>query len=114
MNGEINPKYTDVYAFDNDFAALLPEKTVYTERPSFDSKIDKLALKGNIDADLFKIKPERGVSRVICFSPLHDLTIPEMAVADIRKVVDLWCSEYTTLGAISYINHVQIFSKGVF
>ena len=111
MNGEVNPKYTSVYAFDNDFAALLPEKTVYTEGSLFDSKMGNLESKGNIDAELFKVRPERGMSRVICFSPRHDLTIPEMAVSDIRKVVDLWCEEYIKLSKIKFINYVQIFEN---
>jgi UDPglucose--hexose-1-phosphate uridylyltransferase len=94
-NGEVNPDYKNVYAFQNDFAALLPDKT------DFD---------GN-DGELFKISPERGMCRVVCFSPRHDLTIPEMSVADIRQVVDLWCTEYETLGSISYIKYVQIFEN---
>ncbi len=94
-NGEVNPNYKNVYAFTNDFAALLSDKTDYTEGAD----------------DLFKISPERGMCRVVCFSPRHDLTIPEMSVEDIRQVVDLWCSEYETLGNIPYINHVQIFEN---
>lgn len=94
-NGEINPDYENVYAFTNDFAALLPENTEG----------------GKIQDVLFKIQPERGLCRVICFSPRHDLTIPEMSVSDIRKVVDLWCAEYATLGKIAYIKHVQIFEN---
>lgn len=106
MNGEINPNYKNVYAFHNDFAALLPD--------FFNVKQDKPALLEETQerkSDLFKIRPERGMCRVICFSPRHDLTIPEMPVADIRKVVDLWCHEYETLGKIPYINHVQIFEN---
>ena len=96
-NGESNPDYADVYAFDNDFAALLTDapdpKGEMTQNP------------------LFQVKHERGLSRVICFSPRHDLTIPEMTTEQICKVVDLWCSEYTDLGAIDFINYVQIFEN---
>ena len=105
MNGEINPNYENVYAFQNDFAALLPD--------FFSLKESKTAAQEpeENNKDLFKIRPERGECRVICFSPRHDLTIPEMSVRDIRKVVDLWCNEYETLGKIPYINHVQIFEN---
>jgi UDPglucose--hexose-1-phosphate uridylyltransferase len=95
-NGEKNPDYADVFAFDNDFAALLTENT---EGGTFHSNA------------LFQVKHERGLSRVICFSPRHDLTIPEMTTSQIRKVVDLWCLEYTNLGAIDFINYVQIFEN---
>lgn len=99
-NGELNPNYADVYAFDNDFAALLTDKIADTEGgDNFSSN------------PLFQVKHERGLSRVICFSPRHDLTLPEMTTAQIRKVVDLWCAEYTTLGAIDFINYVQIFEN---
>jgi UDPglucose--hexose-1-phosphate uridylyltransferase len=104
-NGEVNPNYENVYAFQNDFAALLPDFFSLKESKSAASE----ATKDN--TDLFKIRPERGECRVICFSPRHDLTIPEMSVSDIRKVVDLWCHEYETLGKIPYINHVQIFEN---
>lgn len=105
MNGEINPNYTSVYAFDNDFAALLPDFHSLKEPKSATKEVVK------DNTELFKMRPERGMSRVICFSPRHDLTIPEMEVADIRKVVDLWCDEYINLSKIKYINHVQIFEN---
>ena len=54
---------------------------------------------------------ESGLCRVVCFSPRHDLTLAEMEVADIRKVVDLWTEQYEELGALEYINHVQIFEN---
>ena len=96
-NGETNPNYESVYAFTNDFAALLSE-----EMTGFDN---------TNESELYKILPERGISRVICFSPRHDLTIPEMSVPEIRKVVDLWCLEYETLSKVDYIKHIQIFEN---
>jgi UDPglucose--hexose-1-phosphate uridylyltransferase len=102
-NGEINPHYENVYSFDNDFAAILPDFVSLKE--------GKSAKGTNENSDLLKIKPERGICRVICFSPRHDLTIPQMSVPDIRKVVDLWCTEYETLGSVPYIQHVQIFEN---
>lgn len=99
-NGEVNPHYEDVYVFNNDFASLLP--TI----PNPQSSILK-----NKENDLFKAKTERGVGRVICFSPKHNLTVPEMEVASIRKVVDAWIEEYNTLGAKSFIKYVQIFEN---
>ena len=95
-NGAINPNYPDVFAFDNDFAALLTENTEGSD------------LEKN---PLFKVQHERGMCRVVCFSPRHDLTIPEMTAEQVRKVVDLLCSEYTTLGALDFVNYVQIFEN---
>lgn len=93
-NGEKNPDYQDVFAFPNDFSALLPSHS-------------QVAFGGG----LLRTSPERGICRVVCFSPRHDLTIPEMDVKAIRRVVDLWRSEYAELGAKSFIRYVQIFEN---
>ena len=68
--------------------------------------------KGEIrENDLFIAKSERGVCKVLCFSPRHNLTIPEMEVSEIQKVITLWIREYKTIGALDYINYVQIFEN---
>ena len=94
-NGEINPDYKDVYVFNNDFASLLEDIT----EGVFE------------DGDLFKAEMERGIGKVICFSPQHNLTVPEMEESAIRKVVDAWVSEYLDLGKKSFINYIQIFEN---
>ena len=94
-NGERNPDYESVFVFDNDFASLLEDIPA-----------------GELNAgDLFRVRLERGVGRVICFSPRHDLTIPDMEVPAIRKVVDAWVAEYEKLGALPFVNYVQIFEN---
>lgn len=93
-NGERNPAYESTYVFANDFAALLPGTPPAA-----------------LDDGLFQAHAERGVCRVICFSPRHDLTLAEMAPAEIRLVVDLWVEQQAELGAIDWINHVQIFEN---
>lgn len=90
-----NPEYESTFAFTNDFSALkpdVPSETLNTK-------------------DLLVAKGEKGICRVICFSPRHDLTLPEMELTQIRDVVDLWIDEYTELGSRDYINYVQIFEN---
>ncbi|TAI48356.1 UDP-glucose--hexose-1-phosphate uridylyltransferase [Flagellimonas allohymeniacidonis] len=94
-NGIQNPDYQDTFSFVNDFSALLPE--IPTGSKEEDS--------------LFVAKSERGLCKVICFSPRHNLTIPEMDLASIKKVIDLWVKEYLELGSLDFINHVQIFEN---
>lgn len=89
-----NPDYKDVFIFTNDFAALLPQ----TASASYQD-------------GLLQAKGERGICRVMCFSPNHALTLPEMDLPAIRKVVDLWQDQYVDLGAKDFINHVQIFEN---
>ncbi len=98
VGGEKNPPYTTTFVFNNDFGALQA------------STPEGIFEKGN----LLKAESERGICKVICFSPRHDLTLSEMAVADIRQVVDLWQREYEELGQLDFINYVQIFeNKGI-
>ncbi len=95
VTGDVNPEYTSTYVFKNDFGALTEDIPSGTYE----------------DGDLFLAKSEKGICKVICFSPDHSLTVPEMEVEDIRKVVDLWVDEYEELGAKDFINHVQIFEN---
>jgi UDPglucose--hexose-1-phosphate uridylyltransferase len=90
-----NPNYKGTFVFQNDFSALLPDV------PAAQAGEHELLISDS----------ESGICRVICFSPRHDLTLPEMEVSDIRKVVDLWSEQYEELGAMGDINHVQIFEN---
>jgi UDPglucose--hexose-1-phosphate uridylyltransferase len=94
-NGEQNPKYDACYVFDNDFPALLEYDI------SFESKSNPL----------FQIKPEKGINRVICFSPKHNITLAEMDMKEIKNVIHTWKEEYATLGSKDFINYVQIFEN---
>jgi UDPglucose--hexose-1-phosphate uridylyltransferase len=93
--GETNPDYRDTFIFTNDFSSLLPE----TPEGGLDEK------------GLFVARAEKGICRVICFSPRHDLTVPRMEVPSLRKVIDVWTGEYGELGGREHINHVQIFEN---
>ena len=78
----VNPPYTNTLVFVNDFSALLPDA------PAESAADDKL----------FRVQPVRGECRVICFSPRHDLTLAQMAVPEIRHVVDVWAEQVIELG----------------
>ena len=93
--GERNPAYESTFVFTNDYAALLPDTPA-----------------GELDrGGLLKAVSERGTCRVVCFSPRHDLTLAEMAVADLAQVVDVWVAQYEELGALPQIGYVQIFEN---
>ena len=92
--GKQNPPYTNTFVFDNDFAALLPDGP-----------------RGAVSGGFFETQAETGVCRVICFSPRHDLTLPQMELPDIRRVVDVWAEQITDLGQRPEINYVQIFEN---
>ncbi len=92
--GDRNPDYASTFAFDNDFPALTPE-----ESP------------GAMDDGLFAARPERGVCRVVCFTPDHALTLARMPVQAIAGVVDSWTEQWIELGAREEIRTVQIFEN---
>jgi len=54
---------------------------------------------------------ERGICRVLCFSPRHDLTLARMEIPEILRVITMWQAQYRELGALEYVNHVQIFEN---
>jgi UDPglucose--hexose-1-phosphate uridylyltransferase len=62
-------------------------------------------------AGLLVGKAEQGICRVMCFSPRHDLTVPRMSPQELRAVVNGWVEQYSALGQIPWIRHVQIFEN---
>jgi UDPglucose--hexose-1-phosphate uridylyltransferase len=96
--GVRNPHYTSTFAFDNDFPALLPSTP-------------QMALVTTSGSDLLVARGERGVCRVVCFSPRHDLTLARMATSELRAVVELWIQEYRALAAIPWVQYAVVFEN---
>ncbi len=98
VDGSINPDYKEPYSFVNDHAALIPTTP-----------------NGSVDIDgLFKAKSQKGICKVICFSPKHNETLSELSVAEIKAVIDLWQKEFTELSANEWIKYIQIFGSHTF
>jgi UDPglucose--hexose-1-phosphate uridylyltransferase len=95
--GHETPAYTGTYVFENDFAALKADV------PQAEMDV--------AGAGLLRAETERGVCRVLCFDPRHDLTLATMEVAAIRRVVEMWAAQAAELGAREEIAYVQIFEN---
>ena len=95
--GQVNPAYPRTFAFDNDFPALLPavEPTATAAAPD----------------PLFWSEPESGACRVVCFSPRHDLSLPELSTDELGSVLATWTDETRTLGEDPAIQYVQVFEN---
>lgn len=93
-SGETNPNYSEPYAFVNDYSALLPDTAEL-----------------NYEEGLLKAETEKGICKVVCFSPDHSLTLPLMKVSEITKVVQIWKTEFAELGKNPDINYIQIFEN---
>jgi len=93
--GVMNPDYEFTFVFDNDFSALLPVQS--PEQAS--------------DHPLLASIPERGLCRVVCFSPRHDLTLPELEHNSIEKVIITWTEQTIELSRKNFIHYVQVFEN---
>ncbi len=59
VSGKVNPRYSQIFVFDNDHPSV-----------SFDAPaVDQPA------RPVYKSRPAHGISRVVCYSPRHDLTL---------------------------------------
>jgi len=92
--GHRNPAYTGTFVFDNDFPALTPDApaSAMTDGP-------------------LVARAERGICRVVCFSPRHDRTVATLDRSTLRRVVDAWSDETRTLGARDDVRYVQVFEN---
>lgn len=95
--GHRTPDYTETFVFENDYAALKPEV------PAAEMDVDA--------AGLLRATSERGICRVLCFDPRHDLTLATMDVQAIRRVVDVWAAQERELAEREEIGYVQIFEN---
>ena len=95
--GKKTPDYKETFVFVNDYSALtddVPADTLDVDRRG-----------------LLRATTERGICRVLCFDPRHDLTLATMPVASIARVVDEWAAQEAELGAREDIGYVQIFEN---
>jgi len=91
VGGPVNPAYSGVYVFGNDFPALV------------DGPVEQLG------DDLLRAETTRGTCRVICFSPDHSKTLPLLSHGELRAVVDCWADQTAALSGSHAC--VQIFEN---
>ncbi len=89
------PDHYDVYEYDNDFPAL-------SQTPP---QPDDVA------TDFYQTAPSYGKCEVVLYSPEHTVTLPQLPVTHIRKLVDLWAERFTVLSQDEKIKYVFIFEN---
>ena len=92
VTGDANEQYTGTFVFKNDFAALQSSTPVHFEKD-----------------DLFCCEAEQGEARVICFSPDHSKTLPELDSEQIVKIVECWIDQSNELS--EHYPFVQLFEN---
>jgi UDPglucose--hexose-1-phosphate uridylyltransferase len=95
VSGKRNAAYRDVFVFDNDHPCVAPDAPEAIENP----------------AGIYRARPARGVARVVCYSPRHDLTLAELSVQEIVVLLETWRREYLDLGARPEVSHVLVFEN---
>jgi UDPglucose--hexose-1-phosphate uridylyltransferase len=80
-SGERNPPYHSTYVFNNDFPAFLPDSDGFETSGS----------------PLLTAHTHAGVSRVVCYSPRHDLTLADLPLSGVRQVIDTWTAQTSEL-----------------
>lgn len=94
-NGQLNSDYKTTYSFINDFSAIIQDIP--------DTQVNK--------NDLLIARSEKGICKVICFSPDHSLTIAEMPTSNIVSIIEQWIEEYESLKKYPFISYIQIFEN---
>jgi len=95
VSGTTNPNYKQVFVFDNDHPSV-----------SFGAP--------NVEqpwSSVYQARPARGVSRVVCYSPRHNLTLAELPADKITGLLRTWQEQYLDLGNLPEIEHVLIFEN---
>lgn len=95
VSGAINPDYSGVHVFDNDRPSLAMDAP--TDLPDTGS--------------LYRRAPALGRTRVMCYSPRHDLSMSRLSVAETEQVVDAWRKEHSMLSGLEGIESVLFFEN---
>ncbi len=95
VSGARNPSYTGVYVFDND-------------HPSVGPLAPRVAAPA---AGIYRNRPAAGIARVVCYSPRHDLTLAELELPEVDRLLEVWQEQYRDLGERDGIDHVLVFEN---
>lgn len=95
ISGARNPAYQGVYVFDNDHPCVGPAAPAELEpAPGF-----------------YRNRRADGLSRVVCFTPRHDLTLAELPVTEIEALLREFQAQYEELAARPEVNYVLMFEN---
>ena len=95
VSGQQNPQYDGVFAFDNDHPCVGPEAP------------DPLPLGDGV----YQNRRADGLSRVVCYSPRHDLSLAELSHAEIATLLTALQGEFRALSSRPEVRHVLMFEN---
>jgi UDPglucose--hexose-1-phosphate uridylyltransferase len=95
ISGARNPAYDGVFVFDNDHPCVGPDAPAEPPAPP----------------GFYRNRPARGIARVVCYTPRHDLTLARMPIAGVDALLGAWQEQYADLGARPDVKHVLVFEN---
>lgn len=95
VSGARNDDYQGVFVFDNDLPCVGLDAPLELPEP----------------AAPYRICRASGIARVVCYSPLHNVTLAELPVPRIVELLREWQGQYRDLGGHPEINHVLFFEN---
>jgi UDPglucose--hexose-1-phosphate uridylyltransferase len=95
VSGQRNAEYEGTFVFDNDLPC------VGVNAP------DVL----HPHSGIYRSRPARGMARVVCYSPKHNLALAELETCEVEKLLRVWQDQYAELGSHKDIKHVLIFEN---
>jgi len=89
------PEDYDVLMYENDFPAL-------SQNPSEPD---------DVKTNLFKVQKAYGKCEVILYSSKHTVTLPELSVSHVKKLIELWTERYIEIQKDQKIKFIFIFEN---
>lgn len=95
ISGARNDDYTGVFVFDNDHPSVGPNAPLDLETPP----------------GIYRNRPAAGMSRVVCFTPRHDLTLAELPHDRIVELLQTLQGQHRDLAERSEVRQVLMFEN---
>ena len=99
VSGACNPDYTSIFVFDNDHPCVGPDAPEVTAPEVTAPPLP------------YRVRRANGLSRVVCYSPQHNVTLAELPVARIVELLETWQDQYRDLGQRAEVQHVLVFEN---
>jgi UDPglucose--hexose-1-phosphate uridylyltransferase len=95
VSGALNEPYRGVFVFDNDHPCVGMNAPLELAPPP----------------GIYLSRPARGMARVVCYTPRHDLSLAELDVQSIAELMRIWQSQCRELAALPEISQVLVFEN---
>jgi UDPglucose--hexose-1-phosphate uridylyltransferase len=95
VSGRRNDKYSGTFVFDNDHPCVGEAAPIKLEQPHHP----------------YKNQSARGIARVVCYSPRHNLSLAELEPSEFETLLHVWQEQYVDLARHDDITHVLIFEN---